>query len=61
LRRSRFEARESAATAHGIESEFEAPEMPSAGKHTAKVDVFWFALILFEIVVGLPALESTNA
>jgi serine/threonine protein kinase len=44
----------------GVASEFEAPEMRSGEERTAKIDVFSFALILFEIVVGLPALEKTN-
>jgi serine/threonine-protein kinase len=58
--RSRLDARESAATAHAIESEFEALEARSAEERTAKVDVLSFALILFEIVVGLPALGKTS-
>jgi hypothetical protein len=35
--------------------------MLSGEEHTAKVDVFWFALILFEIVIGFPALGRTGA
>jgi hypothetical protein len=52
--------RESAATARGVASEFVAPEMWSGEERTAKIDVFSFALILFEIVVILPALGSTS-
>jgi serine/threonine-protein kinase len=59
--RSRFDQRESAATARGVASEFAAPEMRSGEKRTAKIDAFTFALILFEIVVGLPALGRTSA
>jgi hypothetical protein len=35
--------------------------MRAGEERTAKIDVFSFALILFEIVVGLPALGRTNA
>jgi serine/threonine protein kinase len=59
--RSRLDLRESAATARGVASEFEAPEMRSGEECTAKIDVFSFALILFEIVVGFPALRRTGA
>jgi serine/threonine protein kinase len=59
--RSRFDQRESAATARGVASEFAAPEMRSGEKRTAKIDVFSFALILFEIVVGWPSVERTSA
>jgi serine/threonine protein kinase len=58
--RSRLDLRESAATARGAASEFAAPEMLSDEERTAKTDVFSFALILFEIVVGLPALGRTS-
>jgi hypothetical protein len=34
--------------------------MLSGEERTAKIDVFSFALILFEIVVGLPALGRTS-
>jgi serine/threonine protein kinase len=59
--RSPFNLRESAATARGIASEFAAPKMQSGEERTARIDVFSFALILFEIVVGFPALGRTNA
>jgi serine/threonine protein kinase len=58
--RNPHDPRQSAATARGVGSEFAAPEMRSGEKHTAKIDVFSFALILFEIVVGFPALERTS-
>jgi hypothetical protein len=35
--------------------------MLSGGERTAKIDVFSFALILFEILVGLPAIGRTSA
>jgi serine/threonine protein kinase len=58
---SQLYPRESAATARGVGSEFEVPEMLSGEERTAKVDVFSFALILFEILVGLPTLRRTCA
>jgi serine/threonine protein kinase len=58
--RSRFDPRGSAATARGVASEFAALEMMYSEERTAKIDVFSFALILFEIVVGLPALGRTS-
>jgi serine/threonine protein kinase len=58
--RSRRDPRESAAAARGVASEFEPPEIRSGEERTAKIDVFSFALILFEIVVGLPALGKTS-
>jgi serine/threonine protein kinase len=58
--RSRLDLRGSAATARGVGSEFETPEMPSGEERTAKIDVFSFALILFEIVVCFPALGKTS-
>jgi serine/threonine protein kinase len=58
--RNRLDLRKSAATARGVGSEFEVPEMLSGEERTAKIDVFSFALILFEIVVGLPALGETS-
>jgi serine/threonine protein kinase len=57
---SRLDSRESAATARGVVSGFAAPEMLPGEERTAKIDVFSFALILFEIVVGLPALGRTS-
>jgi serine/threonine protein kinase len=57
---SRIDPRESAATARGVASEFAAPEMLSGEKPTAKMDVFSFALILFEVLIGWPALGGTN-
>jgi serine/threonine protein kinase len=59
--RSQFDPRGSAATACGVGSEFAAPEMMSSEERTAKIDVFSFALILFEIVVGLPAFGRTGS
>jgi hypothetical protein len=44
----------------GVRSVFAAPEMRSGEDCTAKIDVFAFALILFKIVVGLPALGRTG-
>jgi hypothetical protein len=35
--------------------------MRSGEERTAKIDVFSFALILFEIVVGLPVLGKTSS
>jgi serine/threonine protein kinase len=58
--RSRFDPRESAATVRGVASEFDAPELRSSEKRTAAIDIFSFALILCEIMVGLPALGRTN-
>jgi serine/threonine protein kinase len=58
--RSRLDSPQSAATAFRVESEFAATEMRSGQERTAKIDVFSFALILFEIVVGLPALGRTS-
>jgi hypothetical protein len=37
-----------------------APELQSSEERTLKIDVFSFALILFEIVVDLPALGRTR-
>jgi serine/threonine protein kinase len=58
--RNRLDLRKSAATARRVPSEFEAPEMLSGEERTPKIDVFSFALILFEIVVGLPAIGRTS-
>jgi serine/threonine protein kinase len=58
--RSRFHPRESAAIVRGVGPEFAAPEVRSGEECTAKIDLFSFALILFEIVVGLPALGKTS-
>jgi hypothetical protein len=44
----------------GVSSEFDAPEVRSGEECTAKIDVFSFALILFEIMVSLPALGRTS-
>jgi serine/threonine protein kinase len=59
--RSRLDASQSAATERGVGSEFETHEMLSGEECPAKIDVFSFALILFEIVVGLPALGRRNS
>jgi serine/threonine protein kinase len=59
--RSRLDPRESAASGCRVGSEFEAPEMRSGKERTAKIDVFSFSLILFEIVAGFPALGRTRA
>jgi serine/threonine-protein kinase len=61
FRRNPLDPRESAATARGVGSGFAAPEMLPGEELTAKIDVFSFVLILFEIVIGLPALGQTNA
>jgi serine/threonine protein kinase len=58
--RSRLDLRESTATARGVVSEFAAPEMRSGEERTAKIDVFSFVLILFEIVVGLSFFGGIN-
>jgi hypothetical protein len=42
-----------------VESEVEAPEMWFAQEHTAKIDVFFFLLIHFEIMPGLLTLGKT--
>jgi serine/threonine protein kinase len=60
FRQSPLDLRESAATARGVGPEFAAPEMLSGEERTAKIDVFSFALILFEIVVGLPVFGGTS-
>jgi hypothetical protein len=57
---SPFDLRESAVTGRGVEYESEAPAMRSGEERTAKIDVLAFALILFEIVVSLPVLETTS-
>jgi serine/threonine protein kinase len=58
---SRFDPPETAATAQGVESEFEAAEMRSGEDRTVKIDVFSFALTLFEILVGLRAPGRASA
>jgi serine/threonine protein kinase len=57
---SRPNPHESVATAREVASMFAAPEMRSGEERTAKIDVFSFALIMFEIVVGVPALGMTS-
>jgi hypothetical protein len=44
----------------GAASEFAAPEMLPDGERTAKIDVFSFILILFEIVIGLQGIGKTS-
>jgi serine/threonine protein kinase len=58
--RNRLDLCESAATERGFESEFETREIRSSEERTAKIDVFSFRLIMFEIVVGLPALGQIS-
>jgi serine/threonine protein kinase len=60
LGRNGLDLRKSAATARGVASEFEAPEMLSGEERTAKIDVFSFVLILFETVVGLPSIGGRS-
>jgi hypothetical protein len=43
-----------------MRTEFAASEMRSREDRTAKIDVFWFALIWFGVLVGFPALGRTN-
>jgi hypothetical protein len=57
---SPLDPRESAGTARGVASELAAREMLSSEERTAKIGVFSFALILFEIMVDLPALGRTS-
>jgi hypothetical protein len=49
------------ANASRVALEFEAPEIQCSEEGIAKIDVFAFALILFEIVVNLPVLGKTDA
>jgi hypothetical protein len=57
---NRLDLRENAATARRVGSEPEASEMRPDEKHIAKIGIFSFALILFEIVVDLSALGRTK-
>jgi serine/threonine protein kinase len=59
--RSRLDPGQSAAIARGAASECAAAEMLSGEERTAKIDIFSFALILFEIVVCLPVIGRTHA
>jgi serine/threonine protein kinase len=58
--RCHFDPRESAAIVRGVAPEFAAPEVQYGQECTPKIDVFSFALILFEVVVGVPALGRTS-
>jgi serine/threonine protein kinase len=58
--RSRLDPHESAVTERGVGSECEGSEMLSGEERTVKIDIFSFALILFEILVGFPALGKTS-
>jgi serine/threonine-protein kinase len=59
--RTQFDLPESAAIVGRAASEFAVAEMLSGEERAAKIGVFAFALILFEIVVGLPAVGRTIA
>jgi hypothetical protein len=43
-----------------VQSEFAASEMLSGEEYTAKINVVSFGLVLFQIVVGRPALRRTD-
>jgi serine/threonine protein kinase len=59
--RTRLYSRESVAIARRVASEFTASELRFGEDRTASIDIVSFALILFEIVVGLPAVGRTSA
>jgi hypothetical protein len=61
FRLNQLDSSESAAFVRGVVSEFTTHGMLSDQERTSKIDVSSFALILFEIVVGLPALGRTSA
>jgi hypothetical protein len=52
---------ESEAIASGAVSEFEALQLQSAEGRPARIDAFSFALLLLEILVGLPTVRKTDA